>query len=94
MKRNSGESILALRTVFTLSSLKALAVVVVVAFLAFVVRTVAYLNGPPDIDLYAWNWNFQLLMFGIFWLPLIVAFWIVGVVLTWGARRIMDERPF
>jgi multisubunit Na+/H+ antiporter MnhE subunit len=65
----------------------ALLLIVGVAFAVFVVRTVAYLNGPPDGDLYAWNWGFQLVMFAIFWLPLLVACWAVSVVLAWAVRR-------
>jgi hypothetical protein len=35
----------------------------------FYFRTKAYLAGPPDPDLYAWSWDFQLMVFALFWLP-------------------------
>ena len=35
----------------------------------FYFRTKAYLAGPPDPDLYAWSWDFQLMVFAMFWLP-------------------------
>ncbi|MFZ3220548.1 MAG: hypothetical protein WA174_10970 [Rhodoferax sp.] len=35
----------------------------------FVFRTVEYLAGPPDSDLYAQTWGFQALVFVMFYLP-------------------------
>ena len=40
----------------------------------FYLRTRAYLAGPPDGDLYAWNWVFQEFVFLVFYLPMVLAF--------------------
>ena len=39
----------------------------------FYLRTRAYLAGPPDGDLYAWNWGFQEFVFLVFYVPLLLA---------------------
>jgi hypothetical protein len=38
----------------------------------FYFRTKAYLAGLPDPDTYAWSWDFQWMVFGVFWLPTIL----------------------
>jgi hypothetical protein len=48
------------------------AVVIILACIWFYFRTVAYLSGPPDGDLYAWTWGFQIMCFMVIWLPLIL----------------------
>jgi hypothetical protein len=45
----------------------------------FYVRTAAYLVNPSDGDLYAHNWNFQVMVFAVFHLPVLVL--LLGVVL-------------
>jgi hypothetical protein len=49
-------------------------VVLVIAIAAawFYQRTKAYLSGPPDPDTYAWSWDFQWMVFGVYWLPAIL----------------------
>lgn len=61
------------------------AVVVAVAAVWFYFRTRAYLAGPPDLDAYAWSWRFQCLVFAIYWLPRILFF--TGMVLI--VERVM-----
>ena len=47
----------------------------------FAVRTVNYLAGPPDGDLYAQTWGFQAIVFVIFYFPrtmLAIGVWLVA----------------
>jgi hypothetical protein len=39
-------------------------------------RTHAALSGPPDPDLYANDWSFQLVVFLFFWAPA----WLIGLL--------------
>ena len=61
MKRN-------LPKFWLLALFQALLVLAIVA-VAFYFRTSALLAGPGDGDLYAHNWGFQLVVFGLLWLP-------------------------
>lgn len=56
------------------------ALVIVVSFIWFCFRTITYLQGPRDGDLYAQNLGFQLVAYLIFWLPALL-------ILNWIALR-------
>ena len=53
--------------------------VIVLASIWFYFSTVAYLSGPPDGDLYAWNWGFQIMCFVVIWLPLVLLITILAL---------------
>jgi ABC-type dipeptide/oligopeptide/nickel transport system permease component len=46
----------------------------------FYFRTKAYLAGPPDPDTYAWSWDFQWMVFCIYWLPALLL--CIGILLA------------
>jgi Na+/pantothenate symporter len=50
------------------------------AAIGFYFRTKTLLAGPPIGDLYAYNWDFQFIVFVVFWLPTVLL--AVGVLLA------------
>lgn len=62
----------------------------------FYFRIEAYLAGPTDGDLYAQSWGFQLVVFGLIWLPLTLSLVGVLISLEWMAARlfiVVKEKP-
>ena len=62
----------------------------------FYIRTVAYLAGPPDIDLYAQTWSFQFIVGGLYLvgsLPLLATLFLVEAGLFQLARRVVRPQP-
>jgi hypothetical protein len=54
--------------IFRIALLELLAVLIAVAAW-FLVRTMNYLAGPPDGDIYAQTWGFQAIVFVLVYLP-------------------------
>lgn len=65
---------------FWILALAQFALAVAIASIWFYIRTEALLSGPPSGDLYANNWGFQLIVFGLFWLPTVLL--ITGILLA------------
>lgn len=62
---------------------------IVAASVWFYFRTEAYLQGTPDNDLYAWSWSFQLMVFGLVWLPRTLLASAVLLLLEWTVLRLI-----
>lgn len=54
----------------------------------FYFRTVEYLSGPPDPDLYAWSWGFQIMVFALIYVPMVVGAWLAVMLLELGLLRL------
>lgn len=62
----------------------------------FYIRTAAYLSGPPDGDLYAQTWSFQLMVGGLYLvgaLPLLAVLFLVEAGMFWAVLRIAQPQP-
>lgn len=73
---------------FAKAALIQLAAAVLAVAIWFYFRTEAYLAGPPDGDLYAHDWGFQFVVFGLIWLPLTLFSVGVLICLEWAAFRL------
>jgi len=62
----------------------------------FYLRTTAYLAGPPDGDLYAQTWSFQLMVGGLYLvgsLPLLAVLFLVEAGLFLVVLRVVQPQP-
>jgi hypothetical protein len=61
-------------------------VVLLGSVIAFYVNAASFINNPlpPGLELYSHNWGYQLIMYGVFWLPFTLVLLGVALLMEYG----------